>query len=67
MTKPLASVFGSNIKFFNSLSHIRRSRWSSSMIKCSGSILTLVDHTVKIWNSFFEFISFRDVRNTRVL
>jgi hypothetical protein len=26
MTKPLASVFGSNIKFFNSLSHIRRSR-----------------------------------------
>ena len=29
--------------------------------------IILVDHTVKIWNSFFEFISFRDVRNTRVL
>jgi hypothetical protein len=47
----------SNIKFLNSLSHIRRRRWRSSIIMCAGSILTR--GWARTPKSFFTTSSFR--------
>jgi hypothetical protein len=49
-------LMGGDMKF-NSLSHIRRRRWSSSMIMCSGSILTR--GWARTPKSFFTTSSFR--------